>query len=255
MKIKTLIVDDEPLARERIRALIGAEPDVEVVGECANGREALAAIEQAPPDLLFLDVQMPEMDGFELLSALDPGKLPAVIFVTAFDKFALRAFEVHALDYLLKPFDRERFQQALQRARERLQRRESGDLSSRLTALLADLRPEAALTDRFAIKTEGRVLFLKIDEIDWIESADNYVCLHVGKETHLHRETLTALEAKLAAKNFIRISRSTLINLRRIKELQSLFHGDGVVILQNGARLSFSRNYRAKLEQVLGQMP
>jgi two-component system LytT family response regulator len=189
-----------------------------------------------------------------VVAGLEGDPLPAVIFVTAYDRFALKAFEVHALDYLLKPFDRERFQKALTRARGLVQQRQSGELSQRLSSLITDLKaakPEPKPLDRLAIKTEGRVLFFRIDDIDWIEAADNYVNVHVGNEQHLHRETMSALEAKLPQNRFLRISRSTIVNVERIKEMQPMFHGDYVVILKNGARLNLSRNYRDKLNHLL----
>ena len=256
MKIRTLIVDDEPLARERLRKLLEAEPDIQIVGECADGGEAIATANEQRPDLIFLDVQMPEVDGFGVVAGLEEVPLPAVIFVTAYDQFALRAFEVHALDYLLKPFDRERFQKSLERARKLVQQRQTGDLSQKLSSLITDLKPEKAETkflDRLAIKLEGRVLFFKIDDIDWIEAADNYVSVHVGSEQHLHRETMSALEGKLPPNRFLRISRSTIVNVERIREMQPMFHGDYVVILKDGTRLSLSRNYRDKLNQLLGK--
>jgi two-component system LytT family response regulator len=252
MKTQVLIVDDEPLARERLRQLVEAEPGLELAGECANGREAVAAVRNARPDLLFLDVQMPELDGFGVLEELGGERLPAVIFVTAHDRFALRAFEVHAVDYLLKPFDKERFQTALRRALDRL-KRDDGTLARQLSALVADLRPPAKSPERLAVKTAGRVLMLKLDEIDWIESADNYVSLHVGNQEHLHRETMSALEGRLPAEKFLRISRSTIVNVDRIKELQPLFHGEYVVILRNGTRLTLSRTYRDRLDQLIGR--
>jgi two-component system LytT family response regulator len=253
MKIRTLIVDDEPLARERLRSLLAAEPDIEVLGECADGREAVAAIDRDAPDLVFLDIQMPELDGFEVLAAIEPAKPPVVVFVTAYSQHALRAFEVHALDYLLKPFDRERFQTTLARVRAQCQRSQGGELTQKLSALLADLRPETKPADRLVVKAAGRVLFLKTPDIDWIEAADNYVNLHVGKESHLLRETMASIETRLDPTQFLRISRSTIVNVERIKELQPMFHGDYSVILRNGARLSLSRGYRDKLQQLLGK--
>ena len=252
-KIRTLIVDDEPLARERVRRLLEQEPDLEIVGECGDGYEALQAIQKTLPDLVFLDIQMPELDGFGLLSRLDPARLPAIIFVTAFDQFALRAFEVHALDYLLKPFDRERLQAAVQRARQWIQRNQTGELDLRLSALLADLKGVSQTPDRLAVKSGGRVLLLRVEDIDWVEAADNYVNLHVGKESHLLRETMNALESRLAPERFLRISRSTTVNLDRIKELQPLFHGDYAVILLDGVRLTLSRGHREKLSLLLGK--
>ena len=253
MRIRALIVDDERLARERLRGLLETEPGVEVIGECSDGREAVEVITREKPDLVFLDVQMPELDGFGVVKALPKEGTPAIIFVTAHDKFAVRAFEVHALDYLLKPFDKERFKASLGRAIAQIQRREPGELSEKLSALLLELKPESGKVDRIAVKADGRVLFFKADEIDWIEAADNYVNLHVGQESHLHRETMNSIEKKLPGRKFLRISRSTIVNVERIKELQPLFHGDYVVILRGGAKLTLSRNYRDKLNQLLGK--
>ena len=254
-KIRTLIVDDEPLARERIRQLLHKEPDIDILGECADGRDAVAAIGKHKPDLVFLDVQMPECDGFDVLEMLGGELPPAVVFVTAYDQYALKAFEAGALDYLLKPFDSGRFKKALERARERIQREPADDLSRRVSELLADLKTGPKPQNRLAIKSGGKVLFLKIDEIDWVEAADNYVNLHVGNESHLHRETMAALATKFPADKFMRISRSTMVNIERIKELQPMFHGEYTVILRNGARLTLSRGYREKLNQLLGKGP
>ncbi|HMC26210.1 MAG TPA: LytTR family DNA-binding domain-containing protein [Verrucomicrobiae bacterium] len=253
MKIRAIIVDDEPLARERIRTLLDEESDIELIGECDNGATAVETITEKQPDLLFLDVQMPELDGFGVLEQIKDRPLPAVIFVTAHDTFALQAFEVHAVDYLLKPFDRERFKKALDRALQTIKRRQTDELSHRLSALLAEVKPEARI-DRLAIKSAGRVIFLRLDEIDWIEAADNYVNLHVGNESHLHRETMTAMEERLKGGKFMRISRSTIVNVDRIKELQPLFHGEYSVILRNGTRLTLSRGYREKLDALLGRL-
>ena len=257
VKTRVLIVDDEPLARERTRSLLEALPDIECVGECADGVSAVAAIRKDAPDIVLLDVQMPELDGFGVISELSDGRMPAVIFVTAYDRFALKAFEVHAVDYLLKPFDKERFVTAINRAIEQVKRQQAGELSQRLTALLADVRPEQSKPksiDRIAVKSSGRVVFVKVDEIDWIEAADNYVNLHVGSENHLHRETMAALESQLSPEKFMRISRSTIVNMDRIKELQPLFHGEYAVILRNGTKLTLSRSYREKLDQLMGRI-
>lgn len=254
MKIRTLIVDDEPLARERLRKLLEREAEVELVGECANGAEAVAAIQGLVPDLVFLDVQMPELDGFGVIAAVGSHRMPLVVFVTAFDQYALKAFEVHAVDYLLKPFDRERFQVALGRAVEQIRRRETSGLNERLSAMLAELKPEARQPGRIAVKSEGRVLLVKLDDVDWIEAADNYVTLHVGKETHMLRETMNAMEQRLLAQKFMRISRSSIVNVERIQELQPMFHGEYVVILRNGTRLTLSRGYREKLQVLLGKV-
>lgn len=246
-KIRALICDDEPLARERIRRYLGSEPDIETVGECANGQQAVEALARLAPDLMFLDIQMPEMDGFGVLKAMGPQKIPVVIFVTAYDKYALRAFEVHALDYLLKPFNRDRFRKALGRARAQLEHDNHGQLDQRLLTLLEDLKTDHKYLDRLVVRSVGRVFFLKTDEIDWIEAAGNYVRLHVGREGHLLRETMSHLEAKLNPDKFLRIHRSTLVNIDRIKELQPLFSGDYTVTLRDGRQLTLSRSYRDKL--------
>jgi len=245
MKIRTLIVDDEPLARDRLRQLLQDEVDIEIIGECADGREAVAAIGRAPPELIFLDVQLPELDGFGVLDALGPGPTPVIVFVTAHDQFALRAFEVHAVDYLLKPFDRERFQKALRRAIERVRSRDPGAIRQRQLALFTDLQ-----SSHLAVKSGGHVVWVKLDEIDWIGSADNYAELHVGAKSHLLRETLGALEARLTPGQFVRISRSAIVNAQRIKELHRLFYGGYELILKDGTQLTVSRRYRDKLKQI-----
>ena len=253
MKIRTLIVDDEPLGRERIRTLLGDDADIEVVGECSNGRQAVAAIERTLPDLVYLDVQMPEMDGFAVLNAIASERMPAIIFVTAYDRYAVRAFEVHALDYLQKSFDRERFQAALRRAKEEIRRSRDGLWNERLTGLLEDLQVRQKRLTRLVIRSAGRIFFLRVEEIDWLEAADNYVHIHMGRESHLVRETLQSLEDRLDPSRFLRIHRSTLVNVDRIQELQPLFHGDYVVKLLDGTELSLSRSYREKLAGPLGQ--
>ena len=249
--IRTLIVDDEPLARRRIRRMLARHPDVEVIGECANGREAVAAINEQQPALVFLDVQMPEVDGFAALGALDLDEMPLVIFVTAYDQYALRAFEVHALDYLLKPFDRRRFDMAMQRARSRLAT-ERSDVSQRTIALLEELRAQQSHVERMVIKAGGRAFFLKTDEIDWIEAEGKYVRLHVGRESYLVREAISQIEAQLDPKRFLRIHRSTIVNLDRVRELQPWFHNDYRVILRDGTELMLSRSCRKRLGELLG---
>jgi two-component system LytT family response regulator len=252
VKIHTLIVDDEPLARNRVRALLKGEPDFEIIGECADGQSAVDAIRAKQPDLVFLDVQMPELDGLGVVRTIGPEQMPLTIFVTAHDDYALKAFEVHALDYLLKPFDKARFQAALRWARGHIARERTGDLTERLTALLEDAKPRNKPVERLAVKSAGRVVFLRVEEIDWIEAAGNYLRLHVGKDFHLLRETMNALEARLDPESFVRIHRSTIVNLARVRELQPAFHGDFVVILENGTELTLSRNYRSKLQNLLG---
>jgi len=259
VKIRTLIVDDEPLARDRLRSLLERDPEIEIIGDCSNGRQAVETISKEAPDLVFLDIQMPELDGFGVLAELQAkvgrgSPQPAVVFVTAYDRFALKAFEVHALDYLLKPFDRERFNKALARAKEQISKHQAQDLSAKLSNLLADLRPESKGADRLAVKTSGRVIFVKLDDIDWIEAADNYVNIHVGQTSHLLRETMASIEQRLPPSNFIRISRSSIVNIDRVKELQPLFHGEYAVILRTGARLTLTRGYRESLARLTGPL-
>jgi two-component system, LytTR family, response regulator len=250
VSIRALIVDDEPLGRQRIRSLLKEEADLEVVGECADGLEAVAAIRDRRPDLVFLDVQMPGLDGFGVLEAVGPEQMPAVIFVTAHDIYALRAFEVHALDYLLKPFDRRRLRQTLQRARQQLNQGEKA--VGQYTALLQDIQANRKIVDRLVIKSAGRVFFLKTGEIDWIEAAGNYLRLHVGDEVHLLRETMSNLETRLNSGKFLRIHRSAMVNIERVKELRPMFHGDYLVLLHDGTELTLSRSYRPKLQDLLG---
>jgi two-component system LytT family response regulator len=249
MKIRTLIVDDEPLARERLRQLLMDEPEVEIAGECSNGLEAVAAIRAMRPRLIFLDVQMPELDGFGVLNTIEEGTMPVIVFVTAHDEFALRAFEVHAADYLLKPFNRERFRTALRRALERASRRDDGSFQKRQSALLRELA-SAKSPERLVVKSGGRIAWVRPEEICWIEAADNYVELHLDEKSHLLRETLNAIEARLAPGEFIRISRSVIVNKSRVRELQRLFYGGYAVILQNGVKLTLSRRYREKLKEL-----
>ena len=246
--MRALIVDDEPLARERLRTLLADEPSVEVAGECGDGRSALAAIRELEPDVVFLDVQMPEMDGFEVLERLGPANLPVIVFVTAFDQYAIRAFEVCALDYLLKPFDRERFQQTLARARGEHERRNAGEWSDRLRTVLDELRSRARHADRLIVRSGGRVIFLRVDELDWAEAAGNYVRLHAGPAEYLYRETMAGLEAMLDPARFARIHRSTIVNVDRIREMHPLFKGDYTVVLRDGRQLTLSRAYRERLK-------
>ena len=246
--IRTLIVDDEPLSRRRIRDLLDGESDFVVVGECGDGEAAMTALRELPCDLVFLDVQMPAMDGLEVARRLASGSGPAVIFVTAHDGYALPAFEVHAVDYLLKPFDRLRFRKALAWARLAI-RRDRGETAA---SIPNELRGGRKPLERVTIKTAGRVYLLKTTDIDWIEASGNYLRLHVGAATHLLRETMNNLEARLDPECFWRIHRSTLVNVDRIRELQPLFHGDHVVILQDGTELTLSRTYRRNLPELFG---
>jgi two-component system, LytTR family, response regulator len=252
-KIRTLVVDDEPLARERLTSLLAAEADIEIIGQCRDGEEAVHAIVDHSPDLVFLDVQMPAMNGFEVIEAVGSERMPLVIFVTAYDQHALKAFQVRALDYVLKPFDRERFQEALQRARAHIQRDETGDLGRRLLALVKDLRRDQPRTDRLVVKSGGRLFFLRTDEIDWIEASGNYVRLHVGTTSHLLRETMNAIEGRLDPEKFFRIHRSRIVNMERIQEMQPWLNGEYAVVLRTGTRLTLSRGYREKLQERLAR--
>jgi two-component system LytT family response regulator len=251
--IRTLIVDDEPLSRRRLRDLLQGEPEIVLVGECGDGVEAMALLRQRSCDLVFLDVQMPGLDGLEVARRLASGSGPAVIFVTAYDCYALPAFEVHAVDYLLKPFDRGRFRKALAWARTAL-RRDQGGAESEPPATLSEPRGGRKPLERVTIKTAGRVFLLKTGDIDWIEAAGNYLRLHAGAATHLLRETMNNLESRLDAERFWRIHRSTIVNVDRIHELQPLFHGDYVVILQDGTELTLSRTYRRNLPGLFGDI-
>jgi two-component system LytT family response regulator len=244
MNIRVLIVDDEPLARKRVRRFLAEESDVTVIDECWTGREAIEAIDKKSPDLLFLDIQMPEIGGFEVLQSVSVERVPFVIFITAYDQHALKAFEVHALDYLLKPFTQDRFQKALARARMQLAKSGPHECDPGLTALIHKLQAERVYLTRFMIKSSNRVVFVKANEVDWIESAANYALLHVGDKTHLVRETMQALEIKLCPRTFQRISRSAIINLERVKELQPLGKGQYVIILTNGKQLTMTRGIR-----------
>jgi two-component system, LytTR family, response regulator len=252
VKIRTLIVDDEPLARQRLRRLLEADPDIVLVGESGDGQQAVADLRQLRPDLVFLDVQMPMLDGFGVLQALGDTPLPVVIFVTAHDRYALKAFEVHALDYLLKPFDKTRFAAALERAKAQVRQGSALALNERLQELLQTVPGRRHGPERLMIKSAGRIYFVRIEDVDWIEAAGNYVRLHVGKEDHLLREPLTALEKKLDPSRFVRIHRSTIVNLERIREIQPAFHGEYVIILQDGTELTVSRSCRDKLGESLG---
>lgn len=254
--VRVLIVDDEPAARAGIRHLLKQDAGVVVVGEARNGREAVRALEQGGIDLMFLDVQMPELDGFGVLKAIDAAEPPAVVFVTAYDRHALHAFEVHALDYLVKPFTDERFRTALERAKNTVRQGRVGDLSGKLAAALRDI--EAAVDRRsgsirrLAIRGDGRVTLLPVRDIDWIEAERDYVRVHVGKTSHLIRETMKTLESQLDAVRFVRIHRSTIVNIERVKELQVMFKGEYLVVLHDGTELKLSRGYREHFEAMLG---
>jgi two-component system LytT family response regulator len=255
-RLRALIVDDEALARESIRGLLQPDPEIDIVGECAGGADAVRHILEHPPDILFLDVQMPEIDGFEVLRRISPAMVGAVVFVTAYDRYALRAFEVEALDYLLKPYDDDRFHRMLRRAKARIRERRVHGLTRDLVAALCRDRPEPAVAsdypDRLAVRSEGRISFIEVAEIDWIEAADYCVRIHAGGRYHLHREPMKDLEARLDPRRFFRVHRSAIVNLARIKELHPYFHGECVVVLHDGARLKLSRGRREQLHALLG---
>lgn len=239
-----------PPARRRIRRFLDKAADVEIVGECGDGAAAVESIRALRPDLVFLDVQMPELDGFGVLARLAPTERPAVVFVTAHDEHALRAFEVHALDYLLKPFDSARFERALERARREVANRTGGDLDRRLDALLRQLA--AAPPQRVAVKTRGRTLLVAIEDVDWIGAEGNYLALHVGSDIYLIRDTMNAFQQRLDARRFLRIHRSTIVNLDRVRDYAPLFNGDQCLRLKDGTELTVSRNYYDALKRALG---
>lgn len=278
MSIRVLVTDDEPIARRRIRRFLRAESNVEVIGEASNGREAIEAIREHNPDLVFLDVQMPDVDGFGVVQALGADQMPAVIFVTAYDEYALKAFEVNALDYLLKPFDAERFKNAFQRAREHIDRVTTAQAGRRLKTLLEQVlqddkvdvntaahallgasgthsAPKNGYLDRLMVKSDGRVFFVKVADVDWFEASGNYVRVHVQKTSHLIRETMNGVESSLNPQMFARIHRAVIVNLDRIKELQPWFAGDYVVILRDGRQLKLSRTYREQLQSRMHRIP
>jgi two-component system LytT family response regulator len=256
--IRTLLVDDEELARRGLRVRLERAGDIAVIGECANGGEAISAIDRLAPELVFLDVQMPEVTGFDVIQSIEPKRAPHIIFVTAFDQYAVKAFEVNALDYLLKPIDDERFAQALRRAREALAAARDESLGARLASSVATfnhgvgtaaLRPGA---DRLAIPTGDRVVVVRIAEIDWVEASGNYVSLHIGKKAWLLRETIAAMDQRLAPHGFARIHRSTLVNIERVAELRSLANGEFAVMLRDATELKLSRSFRHALEVLAG---
>ena len=270
-KIRALIVDDESLAREALLVMLKDDPEMEVISECRNGKEAVPLIRQQSPDIVFLDIQMPEMDGFQVVEEVGAKRMPVTVFVTAYDKYALRAFEAHALDYLLKPFDHDRFNTALQRAKSFVQQQKLGEISESLFAVLQDMKLKTSESpseadnrkteraaqkepiDRVAIKSSGRIYFLKIEEIDWVEGAGDYLSLHSGSQNHLIRETMGNFQAKLDPRKFLRIHRSTIVNIERIKDIRPLFKGEYVVTLTSGKSLKSSRSYRHELQSLLDE--
>lgn len=249
-KIRALIVDDEPAGRRRVRKLLSADAEIEIIGECADGRAAIAAIQRERPHLLFLDVLMPQIDGFDVLARIEQEQMPLVVFVTAHDQYAVRAFEVHAVDYLLKPYSASRFQAALEQAKHRLRTEHNDEINARTLGLLAALKHD--YLERLIVKTNDSAFFIKVADIDWIEAYDKYVRLHAGKETYLLRETITNLEARLDPKRFHRIHRSAIVNLDRIERFDAMFHHKYQVVFANGTTLVMSRSQRKRLGEKLG---
>jgi two-component system LytT family response regulator len=251
-ELRVLLVDDEPLVREGLRDFLRGEPGVAIAGECSNGVDALSFLEEHPVDVVFLDIQMPELDGLGVAAELIREGGPAIVFVTAFSEHAIRAFELNAMDYLLKPFDRARFMAALDRVRSRRKNGSEDELAGRLSAVLAELQRGRGYAERVLVKSEGRIRFVPVEELDWVEAADNYVRLYTGAQRHLLRETIGRLEARLDPARFARIHRSTIVNLARVRELQPTFNGEYTVILASGAKLTLSRTYRDAVKAQLG---
>ncbi len=242
--IRTVIVDDEPLARDTLRLVLSAGPEVEVVGSC-TGVDAVALVAAQKPDLLFLDVQMPEVGGFDVVEALPPGAVPAIVFVTAWDQYAVRAFDVHALDYLLKPFDDRRLRETMARVKARLRERGTQALEDRLRALLEERVQQEPRLRRFVVRGRSRTVFVDAAEVDWLEAADDYVELHCGQAVHIVRERLSDLEQRLDPQVFARVHRSTIVNVERVREMHPMFRGDALLVLRDGTRLRLSRSHRA----------
>ncbi len=249
MRIRALIVDDEPLSRRRLRAFLRPEAEVEIVGECGNGAEAVEAIRRLKPQLVFLDVQMPGMDGFEVLRALERRERPVVVFVTAYDQYAVQAFEERALDYLLKPFGKRRFEDTMARVRERIETPETDDGRDRVNSLLRTIGPRTHMV----VKTGTRAVLLQVARIEWLEAEGDYVRIHAGREVYLTRQTMNRAEAQLAAARFVRVHRSAIVNVEYIKEIHSLPGGDHAIALRDGTQVTLSRGYRERLEMALGQ--
>jgi len=253
-KIRALVVDDEKPSRARLSKLLKREDDIEVVGAAANGRDAVEMIRELSPDLIYLDVHMPLLDGFGVVREITPARMPCTVFVTAYDEFALQAFENHALDYLLKPYSDERFRSALEHVRRYLQANDQTSLRPKLSDLLAAAKPGGEdWLERLVLKSSGRVLFLPVDDIDWIEAAGVYVRFHTGSKGHLYRSSIAQLLTKLNPKQFVRIHRSTIVNTSRIKELHTRGHGDYTLLLKDGTELVLSRVFRGAVEEWLRQ--
>ena len=252
MKLRILIVDDEPLARERLRGLLRDDTAVEIIGECGTGTDAIATIKGTPLDLVFLDMSMPGCDGLQVLAGIPIENRPGIIFATAHERFAIDAFDVQAIDYLLKPFDRERLQTALRRAWEFQRLRRSGSADQPVTDASPTAPPPVNKNERLTVKADGRPVFLKPDEIVWVEAADNYVVLHLTTGRLMLRETMAAIEARLGTVNFMRINRSAIVHLEQIKEIQPALHGDYTVVLREGTKLPLSRSLRGRLDRFVG---
>ncbi|MEP6574744.1 MAG: response regulator [Gemmatimonadota bacterium] len=251
-RLRVLVVDDEPIARQGLVSLLGREPDLEIVGESKDGASAVADIRRLTPDLVLLDVQMPELDGFGVVRSLTSEEMPGVVFVTAYDRYAIDAFEVHAVDYVLKPVSEARFRTAIARARSRLQSEHQGELASRLERLLAERDASGGVLDRILVRSGVRSYFVQVADVEWIEAAGNYARLRTATGQHPIRETMKLLEDQLP-RRFVRVHRSAIVNLDRIKELRALPSGDATVVLQSGATLTLSRGYRAQFEKQVGR--
>ncbi|HXW99589.1 MAG TPA: LytTR family DNA-binding domain-containing protein [Candidatus Acidoferrales bacterium] len=249
--IRTIIADDEGLARTKLRVLLNSESGVNVVAECRDGKQTVAAVQSHKPDLLLLDVQMPDVDGFEVLKQIPAHEMPLVIFTTAFDHYAIRAFEAHALDYLLKPFNQERLHHALERVKTELLKSHEQTLRTRILDLLGEVKPDSPQLRRLVIRTAGRVVFLDLNEVDWIEAAANYVKLHVGKDSYLLREGIGHISSRLDPDRFVRIHRSSIVNVSRIRELQPCDSGEYIAVLRDGKELSCSRGCRPQLLRLI----
>jgi two-component system LytT family response regulator len=249
MKIRALIADDEPLAREWVRSAVAEDPDLDVIGEAGDGFEAAESIRRLKPDLVFLDVQMPGLDGFGVLEALSPEEIPAVVFVTAFDQYAVRAFEAQAVDYLMKPFSRERVEEAVRRVRELVKGKSLEDFRESIARIVEKIRRDRSYPEWVLLKAEGKNVFVKVRDIDWIESSRNNVRIHVGQNIYLLHETTTAIASRLDPKRFLRIHRSAIVNIERIRELHPWFNGDYAVILRDGTQLTLSASYRDRLRE------
>ena len=253
MPIRALLVDDEPMSRTVIRDFLAEADDIEIVGEAGDGAAAVNLIETTAVDLIFLDVQMPELDGLGVIEAVGASRMPFVIFVTAYDKYALRAFEVHALDYLLKPFSRSRFEEALDHARRYLDMAKlDKEFRSKIKSLLQEIREAEPYAQRFFVQSKGKAKFIKTADVEWWQAAGNYVLLHIGKEEHILRQTLSELEKRLDPRLFVRVNRSSLISLEAVREIQPYFHGEYVLVLKNGDRVTVTRFFRERFRKAIG---